>query len=416
MPFILWKPFKYLLLWWRVEKFLKQQRAVLFEVKMPEEILKPIRAMESVMTSIQQAIYQPPGNWWERWVDGQIQLSVAFEMAAIDGEPHFFVRTHKPFRDAVESAIYSQYPEVEIKEVDDYTKYVPQSLPNKEWDMFGWDYRFLKDDHYPLKTYRKFETEHEPLEEKRVDPLAVLLEASAKIKKGEQLWIQFLAEPLTAEDTLGNPLGKWKKKGEEMRDRLVKRPEIPKQKAMIHEAADVLVLGKLPEEEKQEKEFLPPEMKLTPGEREVVGEIENKMAKPLFVSTIRFIYMGDREVWFKNNFRLGFDYFSSFNTLNMNSIQPNGRTLTKIKKSWFLPLNIVKDRRHYLRCRRLFKRYQARFSPFFPKAGGTFVLNVEEMATMFHFSGRASAPAPGVPRVVSKKGSLPANLPIELEE
>src|SRR3989338_8621237 len=97
--------------------------------------------MEVVLSSIQAAIYQPP-DLWEKWIDGQVQLSVCLEIASINGEPHFFVRTPKQFQDSVESSFYAQFPEIEIKEADDYTKYVPQDLPNKDWDMFGADYQF----------------------------------------------------------------------------------------------------------------------------------------------------------------------------------------------------------------------------------------------------------------------------------
>ena len=41
------------------------------------------------------------------------------------------------FRQLIESNIYSQYPEVEIVQVEDYTKNVPVDIPNRDWDLFG---------------------------------------------------------------------------------------------------------------------------------------------------------------------------------------------------------------------------------------------------------------------------------------
>jgi hypothetical protein len=408
LPFILWKPFIFLYLWWRNEEWIKKQRMVVLEIKLPKEVLKPIRAMENVMANLHGVVYHPP-DWWEKWIDGQIQLSISFEIASIGGEPHFFVRTGAAYRDGVESSIYSQYPEAEITEVDDYTKYVPQNIPNKDWDLWASDYKLLKDDHYPIKTYPKFETETEKEEEKRVDPVASLLEAMAKIKPGEQLWIQIIAEPISEEKVKA-----WIAKGEELRDKIARRPAKLKQKPMIQEAAEVLITGKPAEAEKvEEKEIIPPEMKLTPGEREILKGLEEKISKPAFVCTVRFIYLGKREIWFKPNFRLAFSYFNSYTTLNLNALFPLGKTLTKIHKSWFLPLNLIRPRRHYLRCRKIFKNYIKRFPPFFPRKGGTFVLNTEELASLFHFPGEAAAPAPGVPRIEAKKRGRPSELPVE---
>ncbi len=413
LPFLLWKPFWFLYHWWRVDTWLRQQKMILLEIKLPKEVLKPIRAMETVLASIHGATFHPP-DWWEYWIDGQIQLSVSFEIVSIDGEPRFFVRCGASYRDAVESSLYSQYPEAEIKEADDYTKYVPQNIPNKDWDLFAWDCRLLKDDHYPIKTYPQFETEHELKEEKRIDPVASLLEAMAKIKPGEQMWIQITASPAASDWT--THFDAWMEEGKILRDKLARRPEEPKQKPIIQQAAEILITGKTGEEKEEVKEIIPPEMKLTPGEREIILALEGKLAKPIFDTNIRFIYLGKRDIWFKPNFRLGLSFFNSYMTLNLNGLIPIGKTLTKIHKEWFLPINLLRTRRHYLRCRRIFRLYKSRFIPFWPRSGGTFVLNTEELASLFHFPGQAVSPAPGMVRVEAKKRGEPPELPIEMEE
>ncbi len=425
--FILWKPLLFLYLWWRIDHFLSQQRWVLLEIKLPKEILKPIRAMEVVLTAIHSPLTQPP-DFWEKWIDGQVQLSIALEIASINGEPHFYVRTPTPYRDQIESSLYSQYSEIEIKEVEDYTKFVPESIPNKDWDMFGADYENKKDDHLPIKTYMQFETEKEALEEKRIDPIAGLLEAMAKIKEGEQLWVQFIIEPLNDADSIKilwgievkpGSFSVWKAKGEALRDTLARREEnATKQRPIIQDAADILLFGKVPGEEEKKQEVFPPEMKLTPGEREILAALEMKMSKVSYITSARFIYLGKRDVWFKPNFRLAFSFFNQYATNNLGLLYPmgSGKTLTKIAKSvFFPPLNwqFIRSRRLYLRCRRLLRNYRRRLSPFFPRKGGTFVLNVEEIASLFHFPGEIVAPAPGVSRIASKKGGVPPELPIE---
>jgi len=408
LPFILWRLFSFLWLWWRTDLFLKKQKFILLEIRIPKEVLKPIRAMETVLDGLHQTIYKPP-DWWEKWIEGQIQLSYAFEIVSLGGEAHFFIRIPSSLQDSIEAAVYGQYPEAEISLAENYAKKVPQDIPNKEWDLWAADYRLLKPDPYPIKTYRKFETEREPLEEKRIDPLAGLLEAMAKVKPGEQLWVQIIAEPVT------NEKSRWIKEGEKIRDELARR--ITKSSSttpMVLEAADILITGEPPKgpEEKKE-ELLPPEMKLTPGEREIIMGVEEKISKPGFKTNIRFIYLGKRNVFFRANLRLVFAFFAYFKTESLNGLVPWGKTMTKIHKSWFLPLNLIRKRRMYIRQRKIFRNYTKRLSPLFPLAGGTFILNTEELATLFHPPGRGVAPAPLIPRLETKKGEAPPGLPTE---
>ena len=411
LPFMIGKPFLFFYKWWRIDDWLSKQKSVVLEVKLPRDILKPVRAMEQVMASIHGATYHPP-DWWEEWIDGQVQLSVHFEIASIGGDTHFYVRFGSSYRESVEASIYSQYPEAELVEVEDYTRYVPQNIPNKEWDLWGADYKMLVDDHYPIKTYLQFETEQEKEMEQKVDPVAALLEVMSKVTPGNQLWIQISGDPISEK-----PLMKWIDEGKILRDKIARRPEEKSgTKPMIQEAAEILITGKVPEEEKvEERDIIPPEMKLTPGEREVLGGIERKMSKPCFKTHIRFIWMGKRDVWFKPNFRFAFSYFNGYATINMNSLQPTGKTLTKIHKHWFLPINWFRPRRHYLRCRKLFRNYVRRWSAYFPKDTSelTYIMNVEELASLFHFPGKGAAPAPGLSRIEAKRGGGLPNLPTE---
>jgi len=410
LPFLLGKPLLYLWLWWRFELFINQQKFILLEVKLPEESIKPIRAMEQVMDGIQQGFWDPP-NFWEKWWNGKISIGFQLEIVSIGGEIHFYIRCPDYRRDIVEANIYSQYPEAEITLAEDYAKNIPHNIPNKDWDMWASDYKLDKPSPYPIKTYLEFETEAEKEEEKRVDPLAALLETFAKIKSGEQLWIQIQASSIGQEDA--EP---FLKEGKAIRDKIAKRPEAAKPKPMIQEAAEILISGP-PSEEKKEKpmELIAPELRLTPGEKEIIAGVERKISKPLFTCSIRFIFLGKREVWFKSNLRLAIAYFGNYVTENMNALFPLGKTITKVYSR--PPFSIFDRRRRYLRKRKMFRLYLERFPPCFPRKGnyktGTFILNTEELASLFHFPSRRVAPAPGVSRVEAKKAGSPTGLPTE---
>ena len=154
-------------------------------------------------------------------------------------------------------------------------------------------------------------------------------------------------------------------------------------------------------------------MKLTPGEKEVLMGLEDKIAKRCFKCYIRFVYLAKKENYFGGAKAIPFGFFNQFATENLNSFRPWTKTLTKVKRhSW---LGIFRLRRVYVKKRRLFFRYINRMPPLFPKPSGksSFILNTEELATIFHFPGRVVAPAPFVSRVESKRGEAPPGLPME---
>ncbi|MDP2910094.1 MAG: hypothetical protein Q8N69_03440, partial [bacterium] len=228
------------------------------------------------------------------------------------------------------------------------------------------------------------------------------------------IWVQINAKPISNSEV------PWVEEGEKIRDEIARREPSKKgvKRPLIVEALDVLVMGNIPGEKKEEekRDIIPPEMKLTPGEREVITAVEEKISKLGFQTNVRFIYMGKKDKFYKPRLRLALSYFGAFTTQNLNAIVPYGQPLlTKIRKSWFLPINLFYDRRLYFRKRNIFRKYLGRETPFFPRNGGTFILNTEEMATLFHFPGRISAPAPFFKRIEAKKGEAPSGLPLEEE-
>ena len=66
-----------------------------------------------------------------------------------------------------------------------------------------------------------------------------------------------------------------------------------------------------------------------------------------------------------------------------------------------------------MKQRKLFRLvYETIFYPFdHPHAEDVFILNLEEIATLWHLPGATSA-SPGLPRIDSNKGIAPANLPL----
>ncbi len=425
LPIILFFPAKFFYLWWiRWEVWYKgpKNKWILLEVKPPKEILKPFRAMEDIF-SIVWGVYDS-ANWRERWCEGEMTEGpywISWEIASIGGKIHFFIRILEVWRDMVESTIYSQYPEAEISIVDDYTKNISQDVPNEEWNVYGEDFSSFRDDCYPIKTYPMFFEEKPEVikEEKRLDPMDSLLEALSRLTPDEQFWLQIVTDPVANEIP-------WLAKGRALADKLAKRPEPTKAKPIAQEAAEILITGK--QEEKEEKpEIIPPEFKLTPGEREILAAVENKIKKPGYKTWIRIIYLSKKGApRLGGNHKIGRSYFNQFMTEDLNLIVFYGPTRTKIH--WWL-----RERRLYLRKRKQFKNYIDRLPSTFPRTmsgeptwsfslpfnlpprgpgiRGTIMLNTEELATIYHFPAKIITPA--LPYVEAKKGGPPPSLPTE---
>ncbi len=406
---ILGKIFRFFYLWWRQEIFDSKLKMVLLELKMPREVVRPYKAMEQVFSGWWM-IYDPP-DWWERWIDGKFQVSMAIEIVSEGGNIHFYLRIPEATRNFVESSIFAQYPDIEISVAEDYTKHVPQDIPNGEWDLWGCDYELQKKDIYPIKTYSQFFEQSESLlEEKRIDPLASLLEGMSKLKPGEYLWLQMKIKPVTNGDNNYRDRAK-----EETAVLLKRKPAKPLQRRpIIQDALNTIVIGyQEPEKLEKKDEVIPSEMRLSPGERDVVAAIENKVSKIMYECYIRFIFLGKKGAFYKPNLKNTMAFFANFNTENFNSMKPFGRSITKVRKHerWFTNIFFY-DSLLYLVKRKIWRQYLSRSYYYYPVSEKKFVLNIEELATIFHFVGRTNVPAPMIQRIESKKSEPPSNLPV----
>ena len=404
LPFLLWGPLKYHYLDFMQDRWSSKIKKILLEVKIPKEVAKPIRAMEQIFAGFHGALHDKP-TWREKWIEGVKQLSFSFEIVSIEGKIHFYVRVPEEFRNSIESNIYSQYPDAEISVVDDYTKKVPQDIPNKDWNIWGVDFINSKNEIYPIKTYKEFEVETEKIEEKKIDPLSIFLEGMATLNPGEQMWLQIGAKPVLGKD---NP---WQERGRKFVDELAKQKLYPISKSvpksMLQQAIEFLISG--PPSEQKNSAPIPPLMERTPGEKEVIELIEKKLSKFGFDCFVRFIYLAKRDIFFKPRVKTVFSFFKEISTENLGGLKPSSITMTK-KKSvflWFLD-----KRRLYVRQRKMFRYYVKRFPPLHPISGMTFILNTEELATLFHFPSEATISTLAVSRVEVRKKEAPSDLPI----
>jgi len=392
-------------------RFVESIKWVMLEINIPQNIEKTPKAMEQVFTEM-IATYSFGFNSIGKYIEGRVESWLSFEMVGYNGGVYFYAYIPSKFRNLFESAIYAQYSEAEINEVEDYTQVLASTLPNSVYDLWGTELILSKDSCYPIRTYHYFE---DTKEEKRIDPISAIAEVMSNLKEGEMIWLSFLISPT------GAPSGNnWQEKGKEVIAEITGR-EIKKTKGSAGSTlSDWLrnvsmapiegpTWGVGAKEEKTENfKFL------HPGETEAVKEIGNKISKFGFETIIRFIYIDKKESFSSANVSAIFGSFQQFNTQHLNSLKPNSKMST-LKMGW-LPKIFPKYKQwvEFSRKRTLFEYYrQRRFGIYNRVKEEKFsVFTPEELATLYHFP-ITSVEAPHLRRIETKRGGPPSGLPID---
>lgn len=353
---------------------------ITLEVRINREIFQTPKAMEQVFNSL---------NVIEKGY-------ISFELVGIDREIHFIIRSPKNYKNLVESQLYAQYPEIEIKEIDDYFLRLPPNLPNKEFDLWGTEIVLEKDNYYPIKTYSYFE---ETKEEKRIDPIASLAESIAKLQKSELCILQVFIKSLSDDEEK-----KWREEGKDkINDMLGKKKE---KKITWQDWVGAffknLLIGIFqapvwPSKEEKKEGSSPT---ISSGEKTVISAIEKKIAQLSFNTGIRLIYVAPKGVFNESNISGFMAFLKQFNTKDLNAFKVNKDSSTVLKAKLFQNQRLFLKKRNFYQT--ALKRKQTQKS---------IILDSEELATLYHFPA-LKVKTPTLLRVLSKKGEPPAGLPV----
>lgn len=399
LPFAV--PFMLLMAWWIMRlnaiqlKFLQTINPVLLEIKLPKELFKSPAAMEIFFSYMSQG---GPGSFGEAFVDGSVKPWFSCELVSIEGNVRFFVWTWKKYKNLLETQLYAEFPNVEVLEVEDYAKNLSYS-PDKNF-LFGIQYKLVKADPYPIKTYIDYGLDKNEKDEYKVDPINAVLEFLGTMKKGEFAAVQILVQKHEKEGwTLGRFFEKpdWKAVAEE---------EIVKLRA-----STVIDLG--------EGAFKMPNP--TKGQMEVINAIERSVSKVPFDCMIRSIYMADKDSM--NPFNIGgiIGSMRQYSSNTLNGFKPGISTTPNDKQKdlikffpWIFKSMIegeLEESKHeIIQAFKLRSYFQTPFR--FWGCRPPFVLNTEELATIFHFPSSIVSQTPTLTRVPSRKSEAPSNLPI----
>ncbi|MFA4941776.1 MAG: hypothetical protein WC582_04270 [Patescibacteria group bacterium] len=376
---------------------------ILLAIDIPRGNEQTAKAVENLFTYFGGA--HKTLNLIETYWEGQFQLSFSFEIISIEGYTQFLIWTPASLRDLVESAVYSQYPDAEITEVDDYTESLPDKFPDEEYDLWGCEFIQAKNPMYPIKTYEEFEHNLGDPETQYKDPMASLMDLYSSLRRGEQLWFQMLVKPMGFD---------WPEKGEIEVGRILgeKAPPTFANKIIdgivdwmgkVSEAIYKL-WGDIEEKKKDEKDDILKMMNLRPKQKKQVEGISEKISKLGFEWKSRMVYVAKKEVMNKPKVVNGFvGYMKQFMDLDLNNLKPDmDKTATSV--DYFF-----EDYRLNIRKNKIMRAYKGRSTTKGRKMG---IMNIEELATLWHFPAESVVKAPLIQKAPGRKAGPPIQLPI----
>ncbi len=378
---------------------------VLLAIDIPQQNELSPKAVEQIFAHLHGI--KKSGDLIERYIEGYTQLSISLEIVSIEGYIQFLIRPPKKFRDLVEAAIYAQYPDAEITEVEDYIDMVPhpEKLADSDWDIYGTEMKLTNNELYPLRTYPMFE---HSLSQRLLDPLASMMEIMSRMGPGEQLWIQIVMEPIGEG---------WRKKGIALINKLIGKkseksgPDLtyfPREvsRGFIESfTASIIPPSDLDggASQKKEREWPSQMQHLSPDERDIVENIGIKISKLGYVAKIRFIYAAKKDVFQKSKGVSGvIGAFQQYSTPQLNGLKKNKKTESKVHYMF------IKSRTRG-RKKRILYAYRGRSMK---RGRKGFILNIEELASLWHFP-TLDVKVASLQTVAAKKGQPPSTLPVE---
>lgn len=362
---------------------------MIYKIQVPGDSIQTPKGMENFFNLLAGA--KSSVTWKEGWLFGKFQPWFSLEIVSEGGRISFYIRTQTKYDDMVQGAIYSQYPEAQIVQVEDYAKDWPEEFPNDDYKAWGSMVETRRPSFMPIKTYVDFEHMGEK-DQRFKDPLLVVLEQMGRMKPDEIYAIQILIMAVEEQDDWRNPGLKFL---EEKYGKAAPKPKssnplgslawIPAE--MVNQiAGGGLSLGG-EDAAGADDDFAM--FRLNPEDQDVVKAVARKISKIGWWTKIRFVYIAKPESFRKGSIAsMSKGIFHQYGTLNMNKLGLHGKSTPKDDYFWM-------EWGMAARTSRLLKRYKGRS---FGAGSNAFALNSEELATLFHFpAGDSRTPVLAAP-------------------
>lgn len=346
--------------------FISTRKNVLLEISCLGNMQNDPRAMERALLGFHQT-GQEKGIGKKFW-RGSIRPWFSLELVSIEGTVRFFIRTEESYKNIVISSICEEYKTAEIRGVPDYTHNV-RYTSHGAWDLFGTEFELTKPDEYPIRTYEDMGGDH-------YDQLAEISSFLTSLNANEQVWIQILVRAHRPTNRWARFLfgsrNDWKAGGRKLLKKLRS------------------VAGKHPGQHADE----------------VITAVERSIMKLGFDTGIRAIYLARSSVYRKTNISAVLGLFRHLDSETLNGFR-GGSYCTDIQYPWqdFNGIRLA------FRKADMFNNYVRRNYFYPPHKRKWFVLNQEEIATIYHFLNVPEHATISV-RTNSGQAEPPSNLPV----
>ncbi len=298
----------------------------------------------------------------KNWLEGR-KDHFSFEIVADkQGSIAFYVVVPRRLQRFFEQQLQAQYPAAQIEEVEDYNIFLPQgavvatSFKLKNYSMF------------PLKTYLKMET----------DPLNAITNSLSRIAEEDAAAIQIIARSAQSGwRSLGTKIASEMQQGKTLKQAL--KSNATGSSKILQEISNFITPAKKENGEIPEKKH-----QLSPMEQEIIKVIEEKANKAGLDINIRIVVSAQsREVAqsYLDNITNSFAQYTGYE-------YGNGFRKAKIKEK-----QIIEDF--------IYRGFDEKNS---------FVLNTEELTSLFHFP-LPTTETPNIKWLNSKKAPAPIGLP-----
>lgn len=330
----------------------EEDRFTLLLLEIPKANDKKELAAEALFAAL-HGILKPKIGLFARM---PIQEKISFEIASVEKQIRFYVRTPDHLKGFVEGQIYAQYPTAQIKELtEDYSaRPLGNAVVVHTTELVLTDNETL-----PIKTFQSFE----------VDPLAGITATLSKLDDiGEEMWIQVIVKPISDD---------WHKRSSAM----VKKIKEKAGSGGLAVSGLLSALAKPPEYDQKGGGV----GDISERDKSRIAAIQEKSTKLGYQVKIRVLYTGTNETTARMRMQAMVGTFKQFNTTNLNGFQSKYPSFDKDRAA----------------------NYTNRS---FDDKG--FILNIEELASLYHLP-HTNVETPNIVWANSKTAEPPSNLPTQ---
>jgi hypothetical protein len=294
------------------------------------------------------------------WLRGHKDV-FSFEFVVKKGKIHFYMAVPAHLHEYLEEQIHAQFPHAFIEELPDYNIFTPKGT------IKGMMLGLKQPDFLPIKSYKKMDS----------DPLNALINSLGKINEEDTAAIQFVVKSAKPDwRNFGIRVASKMQQGKKYEDAY---KDAKGGFGMVLRDFAKAFKTKSPDQPQ------PEQYRLSPGEEEMVKSIEETCGEAGMDTNIRIVVSSENQARLDGYLNSLGSTFSQFNMYKKgNNFENLGRPLKKLVNDF------------------IYRNFDE---------GRSFVLNTEELTSLYHFPIPGINESPSIKWLDARKASPPDNIP-----